>query len=100
MNYPDDIRCYDDDPRSPFYVDPDAWVEDVAAALSEDWYSEYLRDGRIDYLDWNVDDITILLFQRKAKTVREVITDEAYKVVQANPHEFMPEQNYEALNWD
>ena len=75
-------------------------ISAAAEGLSEDWYSEYLRDGRIDYLDWNVDDITILLFKRKAKTVREVIETEAYRVVQANPNEWMPEPDYSAIEWN
>lgn len=28
MNYPDDIRNYDDDPRSPFYDGPDFYDEE------------------------------------------------------------------------
>jgi hypothetical protein len=29
-NYPDDIRRYDNDPRSPFYVEPSAYCEECA----------------------------------------------------------------------
>jgi len=29
-NYPDDIRCYDHDPRSPFYEDPQEKIDEIA----------------------------------------------------------------------
>ena len=35
-NYPDDIRCYDNVPGSPFYLDPDDGLADEAAEVKFD----------------------------------------------------------------
>jgi len=41
-NYPDDIRRYDHDPRSPFYNGPDERdYEDRANAMTEDWLETF-----------------------------------------------------------
>lgn len=36
MNYPDDIRDYDDDPRSPFYDGPDFYDEEDENETTDD----------------------------------------------------------------
>jgi len=101
-NYPDDVRSgkYDSDPSSPFYVDPDAWMQEATEKLAQGWYDEYLLDGRIYDLGYDVDDITILLFSRKAKTVYALIFEEASREVSTYPGDHHPEPNYEALDWD
>ena len=44
-NYPDDIRQYDDDPRSPFY---DSRDEDWKADKAEELEAEYKQGLRLD----------------------------------------------------
>jgi hypothetical protein len=46
-NYPDDIRCYDNVPGSPFYVDPLDAIEDARDALVSQWQAEYARTGKV-----------------------------------------------------
>ena len=48
-NYPDDIRQYDDDPRSPFYVDPMEAIYDARDALVDEWQKEYARTGKVEW---------------------------------------------------
>ena len=72
----------------------------VADALARRWYGEYLIDGRIEFLDWDVDDLTVLLFQRKASSVFEVLADEAIRAVQADPSRWMPEPDFSQYEWD
>jgi len=59
-NYPDDIRKYDNDPRSPFYVEPEAYCENCSEKFevrgmkenphgegffcSDECYLEYFKD--------------------------------------------------------
>jgi hypothetical protein len=56
-NYPDDIRMYDNDPRSPFYVDPDeGWLEDAQNKLNDAWLAELAEHGYVEALDWSLAD--------------------------------------------
>ena len=99
-NYPQDIRNYDNHPQSPFYEDPNEWMEDFCSNLADEWYDEYMLNGRVEFLDWDVDDVTILLFTTKEKTVRDVIATAAYREVEARPEYFKPEPDYSSIEWD
>jgi hypothetical protein len=59
-NYPDDIRQYDNDPRSPFYVDPDdEWLEDAQNNLCAAWEKELAQCGYVEALDWDMADFEV-----------------------------------------
>ena len=61
-NYPDDIRQYDDDPRSPFYVESDdiEYPEDFDDGLG-DWLYEQQKDADLDrYLNDLADEQNVL----------------------------------------
>ena len=75
-------------------------MEEFCSNLADEWYDEYLLNGYIEYLDWNVDDITILLFTTKAKTVYDVISAAAYREVETYPERWKPEPDYSQLEWD
>ena len=47
-NYPDDIHNYDDDPRSPEYIEPLSEEELEAKNAAEEDYGDYLYDQKID----------------------------------------------------
>jgi hypothetical protein len=47
-NYPDDIRMYDDDPRSPFYEEPD---EEELEEEEPDY--ESIAEARAERFDYN-----------------------------------------------
>ena len=99
-NYPDNIHDFDNHPNSPFFIDPNEWMQEATENLAQRWYDEYLLDGRIYDLGYDVDDITILLFSRKAKTVYNLIFEEAAREVSTYPGDHHPEPNFEALDWD
>ena len=85
-------------------VDKETWhdcaVTTCADALARRWYREYLIDGYIEFLDWDCTDITIMVFKSKAVSQFQVISDEAFRVVQADPEKWLPEPDYLALEWD
>jgi len=59
-NYPDDIRQYDNDPRSPFYEDPDDdWLEDAQNNLCDAWAKELAESGYVEELDWDSADFEV-----------------------------------------
>jgi len=63
-NYPEDIRQYDNDPRSPFYSGPDQndrddWEHQQAENLVAAWKLELTVMGRIDETDRDEADIKV-----------------------------------------
>lgn len=95
-NYPDDIRQYDNDPRSPFYEDPDEWMEEKADELADDWYREFTISGRIDYLDWDTAEVKFLMAGHSVDAFT-LIRNEAHKTVRAYPEDYLPEPDYEGM---
>ena len=82
-NYPDDIRCYDDDPRSPFYTDPEEGLEEAAINLADAWDAEMIETRRIKDLGLttyailnelgtdNEEEIQNYLFEKAKEYLRE-----------------------------
>ena len=99
-NYPDDIRQYDNDPRSPFYDDPDEWMVAESDDLAEKWEKELLETNRIDDLDYHLDDIEVLCAERDNCDYEVVLKILAYAEISANPDKYRPEPDYEAMQWD
>ena len=87
-NYPDDIRQYDSDPRSPYYVDDSEWIEPEANELYDDWQVELKALGRIDLLDYDEADIQTLAVKQQ-KSFDAVLYDLAYSYVADHEEEFI-----------
>ena len=98
-NYPDDIRKYDDDPRSPFYVDPDAWMDAAIEVLANQWRNELMTTKRIDDLDEDCHDIHIRMKKRNTIDVLDVLHPLASIEVNREPEKYAPASAYESLEW-
>ena len=80
-NYPDDIRMYDNDPRSPFYDNSaDEAMEDAAQEKADQYWAEYLATGRIDDLDLETADLKILA-QEQNIGFEQIIYNECAELV-------------------
>ena len=98
-NYPDDIRMYDDDPRSPFFTGDD-WMDKPIEELVEDWANEIKLTGRIEEIDIDLHDIDALLGHYASPVEIDVyINDRATKTVRENPERFAGEPDYD-VEWD
>lgn len=87
-NYPDDIRQYDNDPRSPFYVDPDeAWLEEAQMQLANEWEKELAETGYVDVLDWEQADFDV---ERGDQPLDVFIQVKACDYVNENRDDFRP----------
>lgn len=53
MNYPDDIRCFDDHPQSPYYSGDDEQAE----RLAEEWENEINETGLIAEAGFTIEDL-------------------------------------------
>lgn len=103
-NFPDDIRSYDNDPRSPFYEDPDAWMEEAAVELAEKWLAEYNQTSKIEDLYWDFDDVTYTIREagedpKDSNATYEILLNKAREYVESHPNEFKPEPDY-GQEWD
>ena len=98
-NYPDDIRQYDDDPRSPFYTGDD-WMDEPIEQLANDWDDELEKTGIVEELDITLADILAVMGKDDDAAVQVYLTEEAERTVRANPERFLTEPDYEALEWD
>jgi len=98
-NFPDDIRMYDDDPRSPFYTGDD-WMDEHIEKLADDWDDELAKTGVVEELDITLADILVVMGKDDDIAVQNYLTDEAEKTVRANPERFISEPDYESLRWD
>jgi len=98
-NYPDDIRQYDDDPRSPFYVDPNEWQIEEADKLAALWLKEYETFGDLTrQFGWTIADIEAEKKERKFDDLFEMLTVIAAEEIERNPESYIP---YDPdLNWD
>jgi hypothetical protein len=104
-NYPDDIRNYDNDPRSPFYKDPDAWMADKATEMAENWHDELGHTGKIEYEDWTLADLVILMTEDglNADDPTEAIhylEAHVLKIIEANPEQYNPNPSPADLAWN
>jgi hypothetical protein len=88
--YPDDIRQYDNDPRSPFYVDPNEWMIEASDNLALDWAEELEKTDFIDALDMTRDELIAELKARPTFDQLELLAEKAYALVEANPENYMP----------
>ena len=87
-NYPDDIRQYDNDPRSPFYVDPDdEWLEDAQNELCAAWEAELAQCGYVEVLDWTMEDFNVA---RKDQALDVFVQVKSADFVSENRDEFRP----------
>jgi len=93
-NYPDDIRQYDNDPRSPFYTGDD-WMDEYIEKLADDWDDELSKTGIVEELDITLADILVVMGKDDDVAVQNYLTDEAEKTVRSDPERFVPN-----LEWD
>jgi len=103
-NYPDDIRSFDNCPNSPFFVDPNEWMDDVKTEMAENWLDELNLTGKIDYEDWDKADLAVLMTDdgRDPDDPRaQVHFLEAHvlKIIEADPERYNPEPSFEDLAW-
>lgn len=92
-NYPSDMRQYDNDPRSPYYVDPDEWMEDKANEIAAEWYSEFVIGGRVDELDWDTAEIKFLMAGHSVDALT-LLRNKAFDMIHANPEQYQIEPDY------
>jgi hypothetical protein len=88
-NYPDDIRQYDNDPRSPFYKDPDQWIYKEAEVLTNAWLKQLDDNNYIEELDWTRIDVDI---ERGDQDLDFFIYEEAFKYIEQYREDFEPEE--------
>ncbi|MCP4231738.1 MAG: hypothetical protein GY771_16535 [bacterium] len=86
-NYPDDIRQYDNDPRSPFYKDSDMWICGAATHLAATWLKELDDNTYIEALDWTRADVDV---ERGDQDVEFFLYEEAIKYVGKYREDFEP----------
>lgn len=99
-NYPDDIHQYDDDPRSPFFVDPLEWMVEAAENLAEQWRKDLGNHNYIEPLDWNRADVDA---DRGEQDIDFYLFGLAYKYIEKYQEDFEPiepEPPERDLNWD
>ena len=97
-NYPDDIRMYDDDPRSPFFTGDD-WMDKPIEELANDWDDELEKTGIVEELDITLADILVVCGSDDDAAVQVYLTEEAERTVRATPERFQPEPDYD-VEWD
>jgi hypothetical protein len=96
-NYPDDIRSYDDDPRSPFYVDPNGWMEEASDVLAEDMAKQLADTGLIDLMpnvEYSKEEIELEAKDRDTD-VENLLPHLAYEHIEQYPDYYNPN-----LEWD
>ncbi len=78
-NYPDDIRSYDNDPRSPFYDDKgeEAWCEARYTELLSDVHNLELDGDELLNVIYNNYDDKIKLTTAIIKYVESIASDQA-----------------------
>jgi hypothetical protein len=106
MNYPDDIRNFDNHPQSPFFVDPNAWQAVKAAEMAEEWLDELAHTGSIGYEDWSWADLVILMTEEEGTDPDNAAERFHYleahilKMIEGNPDAFDTRPKPEDLQWD
>ena len=87
-NYPDGIRQYDDDPRSPFYVDPNEWMNSKADELATTYWTEYLKTARVDDLDLNTEELELIALGDGPSDFYEIIWGKCLELIESRPDEY------------
>ncbi len=94
-NYPDDIHVGDHNPQSPYYVDPDAWMEPRATEFSELWLEELKTTNRVADLGLDGFDIEIMVQSSRnddpSADTLSILFTEALTMIQLSPLQYKPE---------
>ena len=93
-NYPDDIRSFDNVPGSPFYVDPNEWMEERADELAAEWDKELSETGIIEWNGFDQQEILFEMSERKCESVYETLQVLALEEIESNPDAWNPEPDY------
>ena len=95
-NYPDDIRQYDNDPRSPFYDSrEDDEVREKADAIGSLWWAEFNEFGELSELGLDRADLLVLVEETNNVSIEGVIYDKAFQEVSTNREKYLSSR----LNW-
>ena len=94
-NYPDDIRRYDDDPRSPFYEDPDEWMEEPAIELSDAWDAELKSTQEVADLDLTLAEIMNKIDTDSDDAILMFLFEQAKQYISDRREQYLPD-----LEWD
>jgi len=95
-NYPDDIRQYDNDPRSPFYDSrEDDEVRDKADAVGDLWLAELNEFNEISELGLDRADLLVLVEESNHVSIEGLIYECAFQEVSSNREKYL--SSY--LNW-
>lgn len=98
-NYPDDIHQFDNHPQSPFFKDPDTWMEQASVDLAAGWQAELEKYGFIGLLDLQQADVDQLQAEQPAFSLVEILEEKALAEIQARPEQHQAEPDFESLQW-